>query len=116
MAETEVFIVVSELQLIRRCKLSIETANLDQHGPFADENLREPIASVQLHSYTKENSCNEASAREGRLAPGGPAARRRTEGHIPGERRSFGHTKSNRQVIAEDLSLVKAASIDRNPN
>jgi hypothetical protein len=66
---------------------------------LTDENLREPITNAQQHNRTKENSCNQVSAREGRLASGGPAARRGTERHIPGERRAFGHTKSISKVI-----------------
>src|SRR3984893_3088457 len=58
-----------------RANPPVETANLDQQGPFTDENLREPIPSVRQRSCTKESSCNEASARDGRLASGRPAAR-----------------------------------------
>jgi hypothetical protein len=68
---------------------------------LTDENLREPITNAQQHNRTKESSCNQASPREGRLASGGPAARRRTERHIPGERRAFGHAKSISEVIGD---------------
>jgi hypothetical protein len=86
---------------------------------LTDENLREPITNAQQHNRTKENSCNQASAREGRLASGGPAARRGTERHIPGERRAFGHTESISEVIG-DRSWVwrktRSTGLNAGPN